>query len=736
MDYPRRKNVEPGSDVDISFTQNWLFFGLLNEIFGRQLAGNWWQRLTGVSKSMLFRDFVKQNGDGSLILTTSKLAEYTRHWLSKTQRASKASRTKQFLHLRECLIEANTRALLAEGRPHYDWRVLLSIFVIMDFLRLLIIYADKEGVVVFPAVNLVPTDGFVSKLLLGRGWCPNEANRLCAKFGPSAIYYASALDNSGRNKSHSDCNGDQCRAEILPKTNYTTQHRKDCGGCQFLSVGQNILCRILEEGSVPLVTLETAAGVPIRVNVTEWKSGMAYVAISHVWSDGLGNVDANALPACQVIYIQDTVNKALNNGEVLVPFWIDTLCCPRFPKAARNLAISRMRETYERALAVLVLDAYLQAQLSRDLSPLELVMHVACAPWQRRLWTFQEGALARHLLIQFEDTSLDLDLTFWRDVWAEESWENPVTDTLARMVFEIRGLKGLSEDKPHRTLEEVSNALAFRYTSEAGDEAVCLATILGFSALEILSIAKEDQVGRMKMFWKSMSAIPVSLISTTGAKLKEPGCRWAPATFLGGQGARIPLGDRNNARYAQFRELGLEFACSGFILNVPRLRHKPNGDGDFLFKDEMNNWYSVIMMRPVKPRDSWWSLDGSSEIALIMLSPISAPNSFAHVDVNFETTNGVLASVSQSTIDQETTTVELIGRVVVTLQSTRALRDLRLVEQRCAGNLSPEELATLIRSWGYSALEDEDRLARFATFAMLYYSITARTVTNHIWCLT
>jgi hypothetical protein len=110
-----------------------------------------------------------------------------------------------------------------------------------------------------------------------------------------------------------------------------------------------------------------------------------------------------------------------------------------------------MRETYDRALAVLVLDTYLQAQISRGLSSLELIMRVACAPWQRRLWTFQEGALARRLLIQFKDKSLDLDLTFWRDVWAEESWENPVTDTLTRMVFEIRGLNDLSENKPHRT---------------------------------------------------------------------------------------------------------------------------------------------------------------------------------------------------------------------------------------------------------------------------------------------
>ena len=36
-----------------------------------------------------------------------------------------------------------------------------------------------------------------------------------------------------------------------------------------------------------------------------------YIAISHVWADGLGNVFSNSLPRCQIAYL-DTLTKNLD----------------------------------------------------------------------------------------------------------------------------------------------------------------------------------------------------------------------------------------------------------------------------------------------------------------------------------------------------------------------------------------------------------------------------------------
>jgi hypothetical protein len=73
-----------------------------------------------------------------------------------------------------------------------------------------------------------------------------------------------------------------------------------------------------------------------------------YIAISHVWSDGLRNPRINALPRCQILRLRDLVAnlprmRAANTDEtadtnvqdnISVPqrqhllIWIDTLCVP------------------------------------------------------------------------------------------------------------------------------------------------------------------------------------------------------------------------------------------------------------------------------------------------------------------------------------------------------------------------------------------------------------------------
>lgn len=743
MDYPRRMNATASDQEDIAFIQNWLFFGLLNEFFGKSSTATatrlpFLSRMRSLfrSKIDLKRDFTRRNDHGSPILTTAKLGNYSRNWLCRIQNLPKQARAELFLHIRECLVEANLRASLADMRPQYDWRVVFSIYVLMDYLRSLIIFANKEHVVIFPEMVLNGKDGFVTKRLVGLGWCPYEANRLSVKSDPSAIYYVSNLEPPRKSKSHSECSEYLCKSETVDEKNYTTKHRKSCKDCPFLFVGEDALRCVLEKGSIPLVTLETGGGGAPNLKVIEWTPGMSYVAISHVWSDGLGNVHANALPTCQLIYLRGVVSKAIKSNTLSTPFWIDTVCCPRFPKESRNLAISAMRETYERASAVLVLDSYLQVQDSRSLGPLELIMRAACAPWQRRLWTFQEGALARQLLLQFEDIAVDFDQTFWQDVWNGEKYENPLPQTLASTVFEIRGRRGISEQRADRTLEELSNALAFRTTSITGDEAVCLATILNLDISKILSIPRKDTAGRMKAFWQSMTTIPVSSISSPGPKLQERGYRWAPATFLGGQRAKLPLGDPNNTRYASLTPSGLEFSCDGFILTVPQLHRAPNNEGGFLFKDNADNWYSVVMMQPVPLNNSWWSLAKSCRIALISIAPIHRPKLFGRIETNFESQNGILASISEPEANQRSTPVELIGRVIVTLQSTAAVRDIFMVEESCPGNVSTGELANMIRGWEPSPFVDKDHMMRFSYYASLFYNITGDKVGDHLWCLT
>jgi hypothetical protein len=83
-------------------------------------------------------------------------------------------------------------------------------------------------------------------------------------------------------------------------------------------------------------------------------------------------------------------------------FWMDTLCVP-VPdehKAYRKKSIAHMSAIYHEADIVLVLDSWLQ-EIPRSVNITEKAIRMYLANWQRRLWTLQEGILAKKLYIQF-----------------------------------------------------------------------------------------------------------------------------------------------------------------------------------------------------------------------------------------------------------------------------------------------------------------------------------------------
>lgn len=81
---------------------------------------------------------------------------------------------------------------------------------------------------------------------------------------------------------------------------------------------------------------------------------------------------------------------------------MDTLCVPLYPNHARNLAIIAMKQTYEEAAVVLVLDLGLMQHALPD-SPLEIFARIAVSNWNRRLWTFQEAAMSARIHFRFRN---------------------------------------------------------------------------------------------------------------------------------------------------------------------------------------------------------------------------------------------------------------------------------------------------------------------------------------------
>lgn len=324
---------------------------------------------------------------------------------------------------------------------------------------------------------------------------------------------------------------------------------------------------ILKGGSIPLVSPYNDDD-SAQLCIVEAAPGIDYVAISHVWLDGLGNLQKNALPRCQLRHLSELASNAFQfMGKTRTPlFWVDTICCPLEDGEAQDLAISRMRDTYEKASCVLVLDSWLEAQSSEALNDCEIMMRITCCGWNRRLWTFQEGALAEQLLFKFSDCLFDIDDATARIYYDKyEAFDLTLKTPIIMKVLDARGFR--RDMDAILRIKTIMSSLKFRSTSVASDEALCLGVMLNLDVMEIIQSSTKHEE-RMAVLWAMLSEAPAELAIFDGRRLALEKFRWAPATLLSpinpGWG---PVVRYSRGNCSQITPEGLKFRFPGFELS-------------------------------------------------------------------------------------------------------------------------------------------------------------------------
>jgi Heterokaryon incompatibility protein (HET) len=153
-------------------------------------------------------------------------------------------------------------------------------------------------------------------------------------------------------------------------------------------------------GKIPAVrVLDDGSNVVLQVEALEAMRQDNFVVFSHVWADGLGSNSEKGLPLCQVRRLAEIVSEVEECNHPT--FWIDSLCIPE-KRDLRKKSISMMGKIYSCSTAVVVLDRdILIAKTSIPLA--EIFLSIYTSGWLGRLWTYQEGALARRLLFKMED---------------------------------------------------------------------------------------------------------------------------------------------------------------------------------------------------------------------------------------------------------------------------------------------------------------------------------------------
>lgn len=138
--------------------------------------------------------------------------------------------------------------------------------------------------------------------MLAAGWCCHQVNYLSRLYDLKTFQFMSGLKRL-RSECHDRCMGyESCVAYNIDPATYKPRHATEGCGCAMIATPYGKLVAIIRSGGIPIVSVKRSRNTsfPYRIEVHPRRRGERYMAISHVWADGLGNPHRNALPACQI----------------------------------------------------------------------------------------------------------------------------------------------------------------------------------------------------------------------------------------------------------------------------------------------------------------------------------------------------------------------------------------------------------------------------------------------------
>nr|POE46239.1 hypothetical protein CFP56_73201 [Quercus suber] len=588
-----------------SFLQCWIFFGLLHEL---------------LSPYGLYdgEDYLGSDKQGRYVHTRG-LASMLQKWSEHARALDQHSQETTKLRLTSCIKLAYgalscLRANMSEpthGHPNFSRPIRTSILSICETI------SNVGDIVldVLPEIDWLYFSGFATfnddekALMRQNGWCPSLIASEEKRFTSIALYVYLQHLRQPLEMDHGECSEEECKIIQIDTKTYSPRHTEDSCTCNAVGPQLNAVARCLDDATFPVLEVCGNNVDDVSLETLPYRHGVAYVALSHVWVDGLGNPAELTLPACQIIRLQTQVKSLegqsftwLENNEERkrvesrhLYLWCDSLVCPiqlrpdgelskeeleafnsnpdvQRSKQLKGAALSHMREVYTEAAYVLVLDRALERVRALDINPVEAAVHLITSRWMQRLWTYQEAALPTKLLIQFADTTLD-----FRDLLLQMlpiTRENPVLRSMALVVFsrcrDLRSYQSLRA-KGGPDLLGLNSAIRHRGVTFASDEPLCVGTILGVDLGQIAKVHTcEDRMATLwSLYCATPRGVPKNIIFNKFPRLSKPKFRWAPSTFRQRptEGLRS-LPDRGSCQRAELTTLGLSVRYRGFRIRL------------------------------------------------------------------------------------------------------------------------------------------------------------------------
>jgi hypothetical protein len=646
------------------FFQTWLLFGSMIEIFG----------LSGIevkTEEFLAPITLKSvhKPQTARLVTTARLPELIKQW----RQAHQASKDTAVLDKALAILDFVGKIIdyhCANGKDHRSihqygkvlWSVpdetTTAIIAVAFTLRKAAynIYNKPGKDERWPVTN--------SRILyqrIQRKWCKSDAAMIMEDFDIDGQNYIAAA--TGRTleelDGHYACTDQSCEAKISDGT-YSTQHDPECQsddyepepkfvGHVFPDYGKNpkslreAIINTMEAGHLPVLRWDveqkglTTYGHEKDTYSEDESKCPPFIAISHVWADGKGNPFDNSLPYCQLERIQTLVDDLCSNhlpqkkAHSAPGFWMDTLCCTvgldEESRKYKKKSIQSMREIYGESAAVLIIDPWLMS-IPSTASVIEICYRIYASGWSRRLWTHQEGFLAREVYYQFQDKPLklpDVDelatefqkkmayqghpIGFPLQASGKTSFYYTTVKTIVNGIREGR----IPADNKWIVYGHLAESLGYRSTTNIDDELLCVASVIGsdvktYAQLEVEKDREATAELRMKAFLQEIGRFRQGIIFNNYKRLSLPGFRWAPVSLLGHRSSGLgDLEDNKDSKIEDYSNLNLNdihFELSAFNVKVNVNKYIPRKLGiDREFMSAVINDKTILLPTTGLPVD-------------------------------------------------------------------------------------------------------------------------------------
>jgi hypothetical protein len=351
------------------------------------------------------------------------------------------------------------------------------------------------------------------------GWCLFQIRLLDDTLNHSTIDYIVGIGMRQDPIGHETCTIEACARNNIDESTYQQAHV--CGNhkCEKLFPDLKTVEDILRADMIPIMRLETINGkYHLRVKAASNNNRIDYIAVSHVWADGLGGKTESGLNQCQIERLRKlctSISETANNAW----FWVDSLGIPRRDKNIYYKALVGIRDVYINASAVLVIDKTIEECTTSSTTEV-LYAHIYLSAWMQRMWTYEEAVLSKKLIFALKDGFHTYDHVTWPSIRQTVS---VVWQSLATQLYRLQ----VKQDK--LSIGHIQKAFRYRLTNAPQEEFLSVSGMLGLDTQKLLAEKGEE---RTKAFWLMLKRVPSSILHLDCPRLSEPGFRWAPKTMM------------------------------------------------------------------------------------------------------------------------------------------------------------------------------------------------------------